>query len=140
MLCATQEIALRGHREVASKNKGNFLTILGLVGKHDSIVASRLSDGPRNASYTSHSIQNELLHLLAKNVQKVICDQVKNAGYYSIIVDECRDLAKREQLSFCVRYVIVNTWGGVFYRIYPHELPVESLKIAHEAEGRVRYF
>ena len=37
-------------------------------------------------------------------------------------------------------YVIVNTWGGVFYRIYPHELPVESLKIAHEAEGRVRYF
>ena len=39
-----------------------------------------------------------------------------------------------------VHYVIVNTWGGVFYRIYPHELPVESLKIAHEAEGRVRYF
>ena len=45
---------------MTSKKKGKFLT-LGLVGKHDSIVASRLSDGPRNASYTSHNIQNELL-------------------------------------------------------------------------------
>ena len=76
LLCATQENALRGHREVTSKNKGKFLTILGLVGKHDSIVASHLSDGSRNASYTSHNIQNELLQILAKEVQKVICDQV----------------------------------------------------------------
>ena len=89
---ATQEIALRGHTEVTSTNKGNFLTILRLVGKHDFIVASCLSDGPRNASYTSHSIQNELLHTLVKNVQKVICDQVKYAGYYSIIVEQSRDL------------------------------------------------
>ena len=69
-----------------------------------------MSDGPRNASYTSHNIQNEHLHILAKNVQKVNCDQVKHAGYYCIIVDEIRDLAKKEQMSFCVRYVndIVN--------------------------------
>uniref|UniRef100_A0A1X7TUJ7 Fibronectin type-III domain-containing protein n=1 Tax=Amphimedon queenslandica TaxID=400682 RepID=A0A1X7TUJ7_AMPQE len=36
--------------------------------------------------------------------------------------------------------ISINTCGSVFYLIYLHELPVESLKIAHEAEGRVRYF
>uniref|UniRef100_A0A1X7VGN3 Uncharacterized protein n=1 Tax=Amphimedon queenslandica TaxID=400682 RepID=A0A1X7VGN3_AMPQE len=92
LFCATQEIALRGHREVASKNKGNFLTI------------------------PSSIKQNELLNLLTKNVQKVICSQVRNAGYYSIIVDECRDLAKREQLSFCVPYV--NVADGIVNQRY----------------------
>ena len=108
VLCATSEIALRGHREVNSTHKGNFLKILDLVGKHDEVVASRLRDGPKNATYTSHDIQNELLHILAKNVRQVICMEVKNAGYYSIIVDESRDHAKREQMSFAVRYVNVS--------------------------------
>ena len=36
MLCAQQEIALRGHREGSSAiNKGNFLEILHLVASHD---------------------------------------------------------------------------------------------------------
>ena len=87
VLCATSEIALRGHREVNSTHKGNFLKILDIVGKHDE-VASCLRDGPKNATYTSHDIQNELLHILAKNVRQVICMEVKNSGYYNIIVDE----------------------------------------------------
>ena len=33
---------------------------------------------------------------------------MKKAGYYSIIVDESRDLAKQEQMSFVVRYFNVT--------------------------------
>ncbi len=41
--CATQEIALRGHREgVNSTNKGNFLEFVDIISKHDSIVRDRL--------------------------------------------------------------------------------------------------
>ena len=36
--------------------------------------------------------------------------------------------------------VIVNAWLLVYYWIYLYELSVESLKIVHEAERRVRYF
>ncbi len=88
--CAFQDLALRGHREVESIkfiNKGNFLELLNLMSDHDTVVKSRLQDGPRNASYTSHMIQDELVHLLAKNVRIKICEEVKLAGYYTIIVE-----------------------------------------------------
>ena len=46
LLCAHQEIALRGHREsVESENRGNFLEILHVVGAHDSLVEQRLFSG-----------------------------------------------------------------------------------------------
>ena len=106
--CSFQEIALRGHREVESKNKGNFLEVLDFVGEHDPVVKSRLLDSPRNATYTSHNIQDELVHILAKKVRLQICHEVKEAGYYSVIADESRDLAKQEQMSFVVRYCNVS--------------------------------
>lgn len=103
--CAFQELALRGHREdQLAKNKGNFLELLHLISEHDPIVKSRLQDGPRNATYTSHVIQDELIHLLAKNVRMKICEEVKTARYFSIIADESRDVARQEQMSFVVRY------------------------------------
>ena len=54
MFCGHQEIALRGHREGRdSSNRGNFLELLQLVGKHDEVIQQRLDSGPRNATYTS---------------------------------------------------------------------------------------
>ena len=39
LLCAKQDLALRGHREdPTSNNKGNFLEILNVVAKNDPIV------------------------------------------------------------------------------------------------------
>ena len=39
LLCARQDIALRGHRESQSSlNRGNFLEILHLVAQHDTVV------------------------------------------------------------------------------------------------------
>ena len=38
MFCAFQELAFRGHREVDSKNRGNFLELLDLVSNHDSVM------------------------------------------------------------------------------------------------------
>lgn len=34
-----------------------------------------------------------------------ICQQLKQAGFYSIIADESRDASKQEQMSFAVRYI-----------------------------------
>ena len=54
---------------------------------------------------TSHVIQDELLKILSKKVVHTICQQVKQAGFHSIIVDESRDASKQEQMSFAVRYI-----------------------------------
>ena len=54
LLCAQQDIGLRGHHESQSSlNRGNFLEILSLVESHDTTVQERLLCGPRNAVYTS---------------------------------------------------------------------------------------
>lgn len=49
-----------------------------------------------------------MIHILAKNVRLHICNKVREAGYYGIIVDESRDLAKQEQMSFVARYFDIN--------------------------------
>ena len=73
MFCATQEIALRGHREgVSSINKGNFLELIDLLALYDPIVRDRLGHGPHNAQYTSRAIQNQLLHILGEKVRNHI--------------------------------------------------------------------
>ena len=65
LLCAKQDLALCGHRgSPTSNNKGNFLEILNVVAKHDPIVQRKLTQDPRNATYTSGDIQNDMLDII----------------------------------------------------------------------------
>ena len=110
LLCAKQDLALRGHREgQTSNNKGNFLGILNVVAKHDPVVQKKLTQGPRNSTYTSADIQNDMLHVMAEAVRNKITADVNKAGIYSIMADETRDCSKKEQLSIVVRYVDVES-------------------------------
>lgn len=109
LLCAHQEITLRGHRESSdAPNRGNFIEILNLVAAHDPIVHQRLQEGPRNAVYTSGDIQNTLLHVMGEMVREKICAEVKDAGVYSILADESKDSSKTEQMAIVVRYVDIK--------------------------------
>ena len=59
---------------------------------------------PLNATYTSPDIQNELLHIAATHIQESICHDANKAGIISIMVDESKDVSRKEQLSLCIRY------------------------------------
>lgn len=62
MLCAKQDIALKGHRETGdSLNKGNFLEMFKLLSKYDPAIQARLKDLLRNSTHMSPDVQNELL-------------------------------------------------------------------------------
>ena len=109
LLCAQQNISLRGHHEShSSLNRGNFLEILSLVASHDRTVQERLLHGPRNAIYTAPSIQNSLLNVMANMVRKTICNAAREAGVYSLLADESKDCSKQEQLAITLRYVDDN--------------------------------
>ena len=70
LLCAHQEIALQGHDESSSSsNRGNFLTVLQFISRHDEIVHKKLQEGPNNAKYVSPQIQNELLDVMGQMVR-----------------------------------------------------------------------
>uniref|UniRef100_A0A3B3RJL6 DUF4371 domain-containing protein n=1 Tax=Paramormyrops kingsleyae TaxID=1676925 RepID=A0A3B3RJL6_9TELE len=104
LLTATQNISQRGHRETSdADNRGNFLAILNAIGNHDPFVKKKLT-GSRNAKYTSHQIQNEILDTLAEMVRSSIINEVKESGVFSIMSDETKDTKKKEQISFVLRY------------------------------------
>ena len=134
LVCSHQEIALRGHRETqTSLNRGNFREILELIANHDPIIRCRLTDGPRNATYTSADIQNEILNIMASLVQKQICADVKKAGLYSILADETKDCSKREQMAIVLRYVDIET-GSILERFLTY---VEVVSL--DAQGLSTY-
>ena len=136
LLCSQQEISFRGHDESeGSLNKGNFLQILGLVAKHDPIVGERLFHGSRNAKYTSHMIQNNILAVMASLVRKQICHSVQKACFYSLMVDETKDLSKHEQMSVVVCYVDGETEPALIRERFLTYIPAATLS----AESLTKY-
>jgi hypothetical protein len=103
--CASQEIALRAHREGSqAENKGNFLETMNLVLRHSEEWSQIRRKIPQNAHYLSHESQNDLLRCMASMVQASIVRKVREVRFWSIIADETRDVSKTEQLSICIRY------------------------------------
>lgn len=102
-----QSLPLRGHDESSkSANRGNFLELVDLIAKYDPTLREHLEKAKKNATYLSPQIQNEFIEALASCVQKNIIEKVKEAGCYSLLVDETSDVANVEQVSFILRYVI----------------------------------
>lgn len=100
-----QGLALRGDDEsIDSLNRGNFLELLALLSAVDQEFGQLRSRMPGNATYTSAEIQNELICVLASTVRASICHDANEAGFISIMVDESKDVSRKEQMSLCVRY------------------------------------
>ena len=96
-----QGLAFRGHIEHQDNlNNGNLLELLDHISETDHELKHHLENSKCN--YTSPKSQNDIISCIAKQVKSKIIDSV--GEYYSIIVDETMDIAKLEQISFCIRY------------------------------------
>ncbi|XP_025202912.1 uncharacterized protein LOC112599999 [Melanaphis sacchari] len=83
LFLAKQGLAFRGHNETDnSNNKGNFIQLLEMFA--DESLAVKLKS--RYGHYTSPEYQNDLIHIIAS-------------------LDETKDISKKEQLSFVLRFV-----------------------------------
>ena len=142
--CSVQDLGFRGHREgrmvysegeyveqgfnCGARNRGNFLEILSSYAIHDSIILSKLQ-GPKNAQYVHHDIQNTILTLLAKSVRDDILLSLKSAKYFSLMCDESKDCVKDEQISVSLRYSDKGLLHEDFYNFVRAEgLDAESVK------------
>ncbi len=112
ILCGKQGLALRGHRddniqweEGSSNNEGNFIELVRFRAETDKCLADHLSCAPKNAQYTSKTIQNELIKVVGDEISGGILEEVRLAKFYSIIADEVTDASNSEVLSIVVRYV-----------------------------------
>ena len=110
VLCGRQGLSLRGHRDDLTHqdedgSKGNFLELVHFRASTDPVLAEHLLTAPRNATYTSKTIQNELIAVVGKALREEILDAIRNATYFAILADEVTDCSNLEQLSIAIRFV-----------------------------------
>ncbi|XP_060865885.1 zinc finger MYM-type protein 1-like [Metopolophium dirhodum] len=106
LFCGRQGIGIRGHREdESSLNKGNYLELLNLRAKDNTIINRFFIEKEKTFRYVSVPYTNMFLNYMGKNIKDSIINDIQQAIIFSIIVDETQDLARHEQVSVCVRYV-----------------------------------
>ncbi|CAF3973461.1 unnamed protein product, partial [Rotaria sp. Silwood1] len=95
-------ISVRGHREHDQySNRGNFLELLELRGLDNDLIKKNL----HRLKLTDHKIQNEIIELLQQQILTGILNECRRAKYFSVMIDETKDIACHEQVSLVIRFV-----------------------------------
>ena len=71
---------------------------------NDNVKKVVLKNALKLTKYISHSVQKEILHVLANEVRKKICEDIGDSKF-CIIVDDARDESKKEQMTLVLRFV-----------------------------------
>ena len=117
LLCAEQEIALRGHRGQDSSNdvrkksdtertmqRNNFFAITNAFAILDVVLMKYLEKSAQNAKTLSWQIQNHIVECLSKLLRSKKKNEILD--YYAIIADEITDrFSNKEILLLYLRYV-----------------------------------
>ncbi|XP_026819055.1 zinc finger MYM-type protein 1-like [Rhopalosiphum maidis] len=108
-----QNLAFRGSSDQLFKhNNGNFLKLIELMAKYDSVMAEhvrRIINSKKNIShYLGKDIQNEMINLLAQSIKSRIVTMVSEAKYYSIILDCTPDISHSELMTIIIRFVSIE--------------------------------
>ena len=119
--CGWQVIGLRGHRDDGSifdnddSNQGNFRELLKLMAEIDNNLDIRLRTCAWNATYTSNTMQNELLSCIKDYIQSQVVADINNqirGPYYEISADEVTDCSNWEQLGIVLRSICKRFSGS----------------------------
>ena len=107
LLCARQNISLRGHRDSSlEKSQCSTWALLDFrVSAGDTVLRDHLAKASSHAKYTSPPIQNEIANILGDQIQQTIVNRVRRAQFFSLVADEVTDSSNREQLAIVLRYV-----------------------------------
>lgn len=130
---AKSNLSFRGHREdLEQKNPGNFISAIAFLAEFDPIMKTHLERiQPGRVHYLSPTIQNEFIELMGRQVENCIVSKIKEARYYSIMVDSTPDASHQEQMSMIIRYVsnfqICESFLGYYVIQKPDALHYELL-------------
>ena len=103
-----QACPFRGNDESEdSKNQGNFKEMIKLLASYNKDVHEVVQNAPKNAKYTSPTIQKEIASIFAEKVKTSIKEELGNSKF-SILVDECRDESKKEQMAVVLRFANIE--------------------------------
>jgi len=69
------------------------------------VVKIFLEQTDRNATYTSHIAVVDFIEALGKSVEESLLKRLRQASYFSIMADQCTDVATIEEMSVYCRWV-----------------------------------
>jgi hypothetical protein len=111
-------ISVRGHREHdQSSNRGNFLELLELRSLDNDLIKKNL----HRLKFTDHKIQNEIIELLQQQILTEVLNECRRAKYFSVMIDETRDIACYEQVSLVILIRFVDEKFNVFEKFIGFE-------------------
>ncbi|KAI5328628.1 hypothetical protein L3X38_028025 [Prunus dulcis] len=101
-----QGLSFRGNDESAtSSNRGNYLELLQFLADNDEKVKEVvLENAPGNLKLVAPKIQKDIVNACAGETLDVIMSGLKDR-FFSILVDEARDISVKEQMAMVLRYV-----------------------------------
>ena len=117
-----QSLALRGNWDEEKKCEvnSNFYQLLKLRASEDPRIDEWLTR--KQQKYTSPEIQNEMLGIMALEIQRMIVKDIQSSEFFSIMADETADVSNAEQLRTCFRWVTEELEVNKEF-IGPHALP-----------------
>ena len=102
-------MCIRGHGD---ETDGNFYQLLKLRGEEDEMVGPYMLFQQeiiiipflqilawlqkKKGKFSSHDMQNELLKVMAISVLRSIVDNIQQADFFTIMVNECADISNQD--------------------------------------------
>ena len=112
VLCGQHDFPLRGHRddskyyEKQGHNPGNFQALLDYRRRGgDKILEEYFQNCPKNATYRSKTVQNELTECTGDFIVDKIVEEINTSGLFSVLADEVADVSNKEQMALVLGYV-----------------------------------
>ncbi|CAG9797665.1 unnamed protein product [Chironomus riparius] len=111
IVCGRQNLSLRGKHDSGplfstddNVNDGNLRSLLRWRAQSDSKFMELVKNAPKNATYLSPTIQNEVISIIERIIIDRRVHKLKKSTFFSIFADETSDRANIEQLAIGVRY------------------------------------
>ncbi|KAL5191809.1 Zinc finger MYM-type protein 1 [Glycine soja] len=102
-------LAFRGTNEkIYEKGNDNFLCLIEMLAEFDPIMQEhvrRIKSNETRNHFLINTIQNEILEIIAFQVKQSIIEKVKDAKYFSVILDCTLDVSHQEQMTLILRCV-----------------------------------
>ena len=98
---------------------GNFLRLFELLAKRDPVLMepkNQIIKHTTKKHYLSNTIQNELINIVAKKVEKKLMTQLTKAKYYGLSLDCTPDISHKEQMTVILRFVQCDKKNGVIVK------------------------